>query len=248
MVLLALGSTLLGVAQGATILTFEPDTESFAGSTDQWYHDGTGNGPGAKWSGTKTLSDGTILTMSIDSGRLKSYQSSTDSWTNTAVLQEMNNTLGTSIASTQLSHVRYTASAAVGAHSQLSFTLSSSYTQGAEMVFYLLATTSSHENVDANKAPYPLTNLTVTGLTDSTFSWALCGGNGYESASTTFSVPQNQVALIKVTGTLGSDPVVFSSTSNKNAWAMAAYTVVPEPATATLSLLALAGMAARRRR
>jgi hypothetical protein len=55
--------------------------------------------------------------------------------------------------------------------------------------------------------------------------------------------------IFKVEGTLTDANIVMAqATTAKNGWQTLSYKVVPEPTTATLSLLALAGLAARRRR
>ena len=87
-------------------------------------------------------------------------------------------------------------------------------------------------------------NFTVTGLDDAALTWATATGNGFDSSVT--SVPVANLAMIRVEGTLTEIPVTFAANAAKNGWAMVSY--IPEPATATLSLLALAGLAARRRR
>ena len=97
----------------------------------------------------------------------------------------------------------------------------------------------SIENAVANYA-----NFTVTGLDDAAVTWATATGNGFDSSVT--SVPVANLAMIRVEGTLTEIPVTFAANAAKNGWAMVSY--IPEPATATLSLLALPGLAARRRR
>ena len=55
--------------------------------------------------------------------------------------------------------------------------------------------------------------------------------------------------IFKVTGVLESTSLTMAQGGTaKNGWQTLSYVVVPEPTTATLSLLALAGLAARRRR
>ena len=87
-------------------------------------------------------------------------------------------------------------------------------------------------------------NFTVTGLDDAAVTRATATGNGFDSSVT--SVPVANLAMIRVEGTLTEIPVTFAANAAKNGWAMVSY--IPEPATATLSLLALAGLAARRRK
>ena len=78
--------------------------------------------------------------------------------------------------------------------------------------------------------------------------WASATGSGFESGSPA-DVPVANLCMVRVTGELSdSQAVAFAADASKNGWAMVAAASVPEPTTATLSLLALAGLAARRRR
>ena len=114
-------------------------------------------------------------------------------------------------------------------------------TSGDSLVFYLLVATSNDGN---NTSTY--SNFTVTGLTDPTVTWASATGDGF--TNDTISVPVANLAMIKVEGTLGKDPVSFAADTAKNGWAMVSYAAIPEPTTATLSLPTPASPAARRRR
>ncbi|MGN0837129.1 MAG: PEP-CTERM sorting domain-containing protein [Akkermansia sp.] len=244
--LLALGSTLSGLAQGATgtVLTFTPSA-TFTAATDNWALNGQGVGPNTSWSDNKTLADGVKLTMELNCGKFGDVTPTNATWSNTTVINEFNSVFGTSITTTQLAALNYTAPKAQDSHATMTFNFSSAqgYTAGTEVVFYLLAAASNEgNNTDS------ISSITVGGLNDGyTVSWALREGTGY---TTTATIPNNELGLIKVTGTLTENTAVsFVTNASKSGWAMAAYTaVVPEPATATLSLLALTGLAARRRR
>ena len=231
---------LAGVAMGnSTILTF--DQNDYTYDTDKWALNGLGNGPSASWSDSMTLSDGTVAGMSITSGKFWDYDTTTTSWTNVGALQAMNQKLGTNLTAEDLTSIKIDATAAQSSKSTLTldFSNNAAYTTGGEIVFYLLVATSTDGGNTANYA-----NFTVTGLDDAAVTWATATGNGFDSSVT--SVPVANLAMIRVEGTLTENPVTFAANAAKNGWAMVSY--IPEPATATLSLLALVGLAARRRR
>lgn len=235
---------LCGMAMGAddsitTVLTFQSDDLSYA--TDKWALNGIGNGAGSGWTGSKTLSDDTVATMYMNSGKFWERDTLTTSWTNTAALNAMNADLGTTLTADDLTGIKINASGAGGSHSDLTlnFDNNAHCASGRLIVFYLLVATT---NVD-NSADY--NNFSVTGLSDYSVKWAGAADDGFNT--TAINVPCANLAMIRVAGKLTDSPVTLASTSAKNGWAMVAYTI-PEPATATLSLLALAGLAARRRR
>ncbi len=237
--LIALLATCCVAGAEATILTFQSDTLSYA--TDKWALNGIGNGPGSGWTGNNTLSDGTVATMHMNAGKFWDRPTVME-WTNSAALNAMNADLGTSLTASDLTGIKIDASGAISSHSDLTlnFDGNTALNKGQDILFYLLVATTKEDNTAAYN------NFTVTGLADSSVSWAAAAGDGF--TTTTINTPCANLAMIKVTGTLTDTPVKFESTSAKNGWAMVAYTAVPEPATATLSLLALAGLAARRRR
>lgn len=91
-----------------------------------------------------------------------------------------------------------------------------------------------------------LSNITISGLEQSSVSYAADNATGFADSISAASA-DNGLLLVKVTGILSDEQQVrLSSTTTKNAFALAAY--LPEPSTASLSLLALAGLALRRRR
>ena len=123
----------------------------------------------------------------------------------------------------------------------------SSFQSGNSLTMYIVA------GLGASRG-----NLTLDvtgGLTDVTLSVATyVSGNGWNTVDTT-SVTRNDLSanrftIFKVEGTLTGDSVVFDleGSNGKSVLGGISYEVTPEPTTATLSLLALAGLCARRRR
>lgn len=82
-------------------------------------------------------------------------------------------------------------------------------------------------------------------MSDVVSTFASATGTGFDN---TLSGAKD-LTLYKVTGVLNNSTIEFSSPAGKNGWSMAGFSVTaPEPATASLSLLALAALAARRKR
>lgn len=235
-------------AQGDTVvLTFSNPTNNDGKSThsipsfstDNWELNSAGAGQSYKSEHTKTLSDGCAVTLNLSKGKFWNEDQPTGTtWTNSVALGEMNATLGTSLITDDLSGMTYIASAAGGASAPLTFNFvnnSTDYKIGDSVVFYIAAVSPA----------VSYTSLTITGLSNTDVQWATNGGNGFTESG---SFAQGTIGLIKVTGTLSAGSVVLANTEGRNGWGMVAYTIVPEPTTATLSLLALAGLCSRRRR
>ncbi len=242
--ILAAGTVFANAA--ATVLTFDQTEYTF--DTDKWALNGLGNGPGAAWSGSETLDDGTVAGLSITGGKFWDYATDTASWTNTVALTDMNQNLGTSITADNITEIKIDATAAQGSKSTLTldFSNNTGINTADEVIFYLLVATSKDGN---NTAIY--SNFTVAGLTDAVISWATADGSGYtDNSVTAVTLPVNNLGLIKVEGTLGAETVTFAADAAKNGWAMVAYNAIPEPSAfgllAGLGALALVG--ARRRR
>ena len=217
---------------GATVINFSNDNTFSADNTSSL--SGT--------AGTTTsLTDGTSLKVGVSAGKFWDT-SVTGSWNNADAITEMNRTLGTSFDTDLSSVLKFAATGANGSHSTLTFSFAdnSSINAGDEVVFYFL--------VSSTVSNY--SSFSVSGLEGHTVQWASADGAGYQTDATNASA--TRLSLIKVTGTVSSsENVAFTSSVAKNGWSMAAYTAVgavPEPATATLSLLGLGGALTLRRR
>lgn len=234
----------LQVEASSVILTFANADTGPLFSTDNWKLNNVGKGQGGGiWNDTTKLTDGTSITVEISNGKLWNYsQTDAPTWTNETVLEDINSTLGTSLTAVQMQGLTYVASGAGGATTTLTLNLTgnTAYKVGDSVTFFISAGRSTQDQTD------PLTKFSVSGLTGPSIEWAAPGGSGYGTGD--FSFTAGTLGFFKITGTLTSDAVVFTSTEGKNGFGLVAYTVVPEPATATLSLLALAGLCVRRRR
>lgn len=257
---------LAGLASAATDVTIaafgNADTDALKESkpfiTDAFYVQNTN-------SATCTLSNGDKIVLA-GVGGANLYGGSTDgaidkTWENDAAVTEMNATLGLSAENgysaadfTAGSGIYYTATGNNNSKSTLTLTLNSA-SVGDSITMYL--TVASRQQHSAG--------LNITGLDASTatISYAGLNGDGFDVVSGTslaysssladnWSPNTKSVMVYKVTGTLTSTSLVMDQgITNKNGWQTLAYfttPAVPEPATATLSLLALCGMASRRRR
>ena len=161
-----------------------------------------------------TLTDGCAVSITLTKGKMWTG-AITGTWTNTYALDMMNAVLGSSFTAADLgqgSTLSYTASGAGGSTSTLSLTLPSSYTAGDAIVFYL----SVSSNV------LRLNNFSVTGLNEAAISYASNNGSGFSSTATYSSDP-GAITIVKVVGKVTSRPVVFASTTEKNAWQTVSY-------------------------
>ena len=194
-----------------------------------------------------TTDSGVVLSITTTNANVYTTYSSYENpaapvsvWSNQQALDEMNATLGTSLTLANLDSAPIAYAGGQGATPTLKLDYSAVYTAADPCTIYLLfAGTEGKVN-----------NLSVSGLADGyTMEYATATGTGYVSTAT-FADVARITTLVKVTGQLASEDalVQFTTTNAKSGFGMVAYTLIPEPATATLSLLALAGLAARRRR
>lgn len=222
-----------------TVLTLgEPSSSSHSSVTDHHEIENTG-------ATTITLTDGSTLALGVtsptkfwangDSGKIAG------TWTNTAALADMNSTLGTAFTAEDLStgsSLQYTATGGGGTKSTATLTLGDfAFADRSKITLYITATARE----------VALGNFTVSGLADQVVTYATNTGDGFTTTAT-FSSAAKELTMIKVTGTVTSNSIVMASTTAKNGWQTISYVVTPEPATATLSLLALAALASRRKR
>ena len=231
---------LAGVTTADTILTFTGNNVGGVNYTaPSWSIDSCD--AHAKNSGiTLKLQDETSFTLTWTVGGQTYISPDTVEWANTSALTEMNNVLGTTLTNGDVSAITKTCFGNnVTGDSVLTLNLGdSSYSAGDGFTAYLIL----------GQYGSSLNSFTVAGLDNTTISYATATGVGF-SSDAAFS-GAGAATLVKVTGNLTDDSVVFTTNGHKVGYGMLAtkYDVIPEPTTATLSLLALAGLAARRRR
>lgn len=214
---------------------------------------------------TYELKNGATVTLTPSSGNL--WAGPTDgsvekTWGNTAAITAMNTALGltanngfTAADFSTNSDIYYTASGNDGSTSTLTLNLGETAKVGDTITLFVTAASRKQHTA----------GFSITGLgNDITLSYAgLNGTTGFTAASGSsvsysadlagnWSPNTESVMIFQVTGTLTSTTLTMSQPGTaKNGWQTLSYVVVPavpEPTTATLSLLALAGLAARRRR
>lgn len=236
--------TLLALATmaqaGSTIITLGESNGDHSFVTDAYVLNNTG-------ATTYNLSDGSTLVMTPSTSKFWGTSNSGDgtitgTWTNEAALIEVNTAVSAAFTSADFSagnNLCFTATGNSGSTSTATLTLNPNLVinEASSITMYVSATAKGGN----------LGDFSVSGLTNTTMSYATNGGDGF-AETPTFSSGAGAITIIKITGNISTEPIVLSSTSGKNGWQSISYKVTPEPATATLSLLALAGLAARRKR
>lgn len=185
---------------------------------------------------------GVTLTMVHSKGRTF-VADITDNWSNVAALTIYNNATGNSLTSTQITAGTISAPGAGGSFETitLDFSNSESYQAGQQITIFAFA---GIRNIDSSGAN--LSSFTITGLGDGfSVSTASATGNGFDD---TYRA-KGGVTIAKISGVLtDARTVTIKGNGDKAGFTAVTVMPVPEPTTATLSLLALAGLAARRRR
>lgn len=249
-------STLLYVVSGlvyagetlSTIVVFDNTSPAWATDTLGIYDaiPGTAVGGGGGNAKSATLSDGSVLDIDLTGGggRIRANNSTTfvtTGWENTAAFEEMSVALGTTIRLSDIAVLKYVTAGQQDRRSTVSISNETGLL-GKAVVFYLAISCG-----DVDQQTDSLTSITVSGLSNASVSYATATGNGFISTLNANETGYQKLTLVKITGTV-TDTITFEEDVAKNGWAMAAWKVIPEPSTAALSLLALAGLAARRRR
>ena len=222
----------IGVAHGAQTVSFDTDATWPTNIL-------SANGQAAGTDISYTLADNSVLSVAISGGKFWSNENHATEWANenTIVFNEILNFIGLD----SMFSLALDGAAAGGQYDTTSYTLnlSDSYKAGDTFTLYL----GFYGQTSAGKVD----NFTYSGLTNCVLSYSKTGGTGW-SANPTYSAA-GYLTFVKIEGTVSEAPITFSATGGKASLAFMAYSdAIPEPATATLSVLALAGLAARRRR
>lgn len=242
---------LAGMTQAATVITFGGTSADYGFVTDAFVIDSNKENCS---SFEHELSDGNrfSLTNTDGGGNSSKFWAGKDgniagTWSNAAALTEMNAAMGISYTADELSSgsgMYFTAPGNGGSKSTLTFDFSKAEA-GDTITMYVMATAYAGT----------LSSFGVSGLDDASVAYATNGGNGF-STTAAYSQGGGNITIFKVTGTLtDADVALTPGDGVKSGFQSVAYTItpaatpsIPEPTTATLSLLALAGLAARRRR
>lgn len=230
-----------GVASATTVITFGGTDASanYSFVTAPYRLNGDNSIPGV----SDKLTDGHSFTLTGLGGAF--WSTSKDgyiegTWSNTAALIDLNTTLGVAYTAADFSsgsNMYAIADGNSGSGTVLTFNFSEAVI-GNTITMYAMVTARAGA----------LTGFTVTGLDNQTVTYATNGGNGF-SDTAVFSAKARELTMVKITGVITEEYLVLTpAEGKKSGFQSVAYQIIPEPATATLSLLALCGLAARRRR
>lgn len=218
---------------------------------------------------THTLGNGDIITLTPSNANYNFYSGSSDgtvekTWGNTQAVQQMNAALGLTqgFAAADFSSgspLYYTATGDGNSSSTLTLQINSGSVGDTITMFVTVASRAQHT-----------AGFSISGLDHVTLSYAGLNGTGFGTSGVNgtsvsyngsnseltgnWSPNTESVMIFQVTGALtGSDIVMSQPGTAKNGWQTLSYKIVPEPAvpepaTATLGLVALFGLVLRRRR
>ncbi len=190
-----------------------------------------------------SMSDGVNVKLEWSEGHGVSQLNPPKEWTNEAALNELNSATGLTLTMEELNDMTFVGCQVSNTDTSLTLdfsNVSAVIDVSSPLTIYVFACSALGGG-----------ELEVAGLDDYSVSIARPDGKGFNAST---AAGYNSFSLFKVTGTLQEDKSVELNTSKKkDHFAKVSYIVpvldsVPEPTTATLSLLALAGLAARRRR
>lgn len=176
-----------------------------------WNFDNTaaGSGNSGKTEVLTPLKDGTTITMKWTDGKNGMWPEEAKAWSNTQALGEMNADMKLNLTLEDVSALASMGAWAQSGNTTMTLTFSKNIV-GAEATFYVF---SSSYNGQA-------TGFGVTGMSNTTITHASPSGDGFDGQ---YGAAQ-ALTLFKVVGTLTDTAVVFSNSTNKNGWSMAAYT------------------------
>lgn len=229
---------LSGVASATTVITFGGIDAEYSFVTDAYTLHGNGSSSGL----SETLTDGHSFTLTGSGGNFWSTSANgtiAGTWSNTAALNDLNTTLGVTYTAADFSSGSKMYAIADGnnnSNSVLTFNFSEAVV-GNSITMYAMVTARASA----------LNGFTVSGLDNQTVTYATNGEDGFTDTAV-FSANSRELTMVKITGVITEADLVLTPTGNKSGFQSVAYQIIPEPATATLSLLALCGLAARRRR
>ena len=205
------------------------------------------------------LSNKDSLLFTPSAGNMAAAVAIEQTWGNSDAITQMNSALGLTSATGFTAEnftaggFKFTHSSDGGSKNTLTLKLSSAKVGDSITLFVSATSYDTH-----------VKGFSISGLTNTSIAYAgFNGTSGFSSSITADSITyssdyasnwspnKKSVMLFKVTGTLASTSLTMAAGDTaKNGWQTLSYVVkpIPEPTTATLSLLALAGLAARRRR